>query len=194
MVAEAPHRISEPSTPMLSRVNPSDPIRKPGLHNAITNPSYHRRLLRSWRSSMTDSAIVTPRAPCHKASRAGQKPAEPWRSTLTRYNAGQFCARNGANARIGYSARMPATAGCGRPCAYGKLLSMRGAPITVRCDCGAARHVAYGERWTCEQCGRRWNTSQIPAEAYWGIMREMRRYRLTVVGVAVAIAAVFALR
>ncbi len=70
---------------------------------------------------------------------------------------------------------------------------MRGAPITVRCDCGAARHVAYGERWTCEQCGRRWNTSQIPAEAYWGIMREMRRYRLTVVGVAVAIAAVFAL-
>jgi Flp pilus assembly protein TadB len=70
---------------------------------------------------------------------------------------------------------------------------MRGALITVRCDCGATKHVAYGERWTCEQCGRRWNTSQIPAEDYWGIMREMRRYRLTVIGVAVAIMAVFAL-
>jgi len=70
---------------------------------------------------------------------------------------------------------------------------MKGAPITVRCDCGATEHVAYGERWICERCGRRWNTAQIPAEAYWGIMREMRRYRLTVVGVALAIAAVFAL-
>ena len=70
---------------------------------------------------------------------------------------------------------------------------MRGAPITVRCDCSEVRRVAYGERWTCEKCGRRWNTSQIPADAYWGIMREMRRYRLSVIGVAVAITAVFAL-
>lgn len=70
---------------------------------------------------------------------------------------------------------------------------MRGAPITVRCDCGAVKHVAYGETWTCERCRRRWNTGQIPAEAYWGIMREMRRERLTVIGVALAIAAAFAL-
>jgi fatty acid desaturase len=70
---------------------------------------------------------------------------------------------------------------------------VRGAPITVRCDCGDVRYVPYGERWTCEQCGRRWNTAQIPAEAYWGIMREMRRYRLSVMGTALAIVAVFAL-
>ena len=68
---------------------------------------------------------------------------------------------------------------------------MRGAPITVRCDCGEVRRVAYGERWTCEKCGRRWNTAQIPADAYWGIMREMRRYRFSVIGMAIAITAVF---
>lgn len=70
---------------------------------------------------------------------------------------------------------------------------MRGAPITVRCDCDEIRRVAYGERWTCEKCGRHWNTGQIPADAYWGIMREMRRYRFSVIGMAIAIAAVFAL-
>jgi len=70
---------------------------------------------------------------------------------------------------------------------------VRGAPITVRCDCGEVRHVPYGERWTCGKCGRRWNTAQIPADAYWGIMREMRRYRLSVVGAALAIVAVFTL-
>jgi fatty acid desaturase len=70
---------------------------------------------------------------------------------------------------------------------------VRGAPITVRCDCGEVRYVAYGERWTCEKCGRRWNTAQIPADAYWGIMREMRRYRLSVVAMALAITSVFVL-
>jgi Flp pilus assembly protein TadB len=70
---------------------------------------------------------------------------------------------------------------------------VRGAPITVRCDCSEVRRVANGERWTCERCRRTWNTAQIPADTYWGIMREMRRYRLSVIGVAIAITAVFAL-
>jgi hypothetical protein len=70
---------------------------------------------------------------------------------------------------------------------------VRGAPITIRCDCGEVRSVGYGDRWTCDACGRRWNTTQIPADAYWGIMREMRRYRFSVFGMALAIAAVFAL-
>lgn len=70
---------------------------------------------------------------------------------------------------------------------------MRGAPITVRCECSEVRRLAYGERWTCERCGRTWNTAQIPADTYWGIMREMRRYRFSVIGVAIAITAVFAL-
>lgn len=64
---------------------------------------------------------------------------------------------------------------------------MRGAQITVRCDCGAVGYVPYGERWACAGCGRRWNTSQIPAEEYWGIMRDMRRMRLTVIGTVLAL-------
>jgi hypothetical protein len=58
---------------------------------------------------------------------------------------------------------------------------MRGAQITVRCDCGGVGYVPYGERWECGSCGRRWNTGQIPAEEYWGIMRDMRRLRITVI-------------
>jgi Flp pilus assembly protein TadB len=68
---------------------------------------------------------------------------------------------------------------------------MRGAPITIRCECGRVEHVPYGERWQCDGCGRRWNTNQIPAEEYWGIMREMRRFRLVAIAAAVVIALVF---
>jgi hypothetical protein len=55
------------------------------------------------------------------------------------------------------------------------------------------KHVAFGDTWTCERCGRRWNTSQIPAEEYWGLLRDLRRERLIVVGVALAVAAAFAI-
>jgi hypothetical protein len=68
---------------------------------------------------------------------------------------------------------------------------MKGPPITIRCDCGAVLRVPYGDARTCAQCGRRWNTTQIPSEEYWGIMRRMRRYRLEAMGVAILIAAVF---
>ncbi len=68
---------------------------------------------------------------------------------------------------------------------------MKGAPITVTCHCGELRYVPYGETWTCEECSRRWNTTQIPADAYWGIMREMRNYRLVVIGIALGMAAIF---
>jgi Flp pilus assembly protein TadB len=53
--------------------------------------------------------------------------------------------------------------------------------------------VPYGEAWQCESCGRRWNTAQIPAEEYWGIMRDMRRMRLSVIGIALALTAIFGL-
>jgi hypothetical protein len=52
--------------------------------------------------------------------------------------------------------------------------------------------VPYGDVWVCPECDRRWNTAQIPSEHYWGIMREMRRYRLQAIGVALAIGAGFA--
>ena len=61
---------------------------------------------------------------------------------------------------------------------------MRGAPITIRCDCGQIERVPYGQTWTCPACGRRYNTTQIPEQEYWGIMREMRRYRLQLLAVA----------
>jgi hypothetical protein len=64
---------------------------------------------------------------------------------------------------------------------------MRGAPITVRCDCGEVAYVPYGEAWTCPKCTRRWNTSQIPEDEYWGIMHEMRRYRVEVIIAALVI-------
>src|SRR5262245_61373129 len=51
-------------------------------------------------------------------------------------------------------------------------------PITISCDCGESRLVPYGERWTCEGCSRSWNTAQIPAEDYHGLLRSMRRHKL----------------
>lgn len=70
---------------------------------------------------------------------------------------------------------------------------MAGPPITVSCLCGTTGKVAYGTSWVCPSCGRRWDTSQIPAEAYQGILRDMRRARLLVIGVAVGVTAVFGL-
>ena len=73
------------------------------------------------------------------------------------------------------------------------MRAMRAPPITIRCECGEVERVPYGERWECGRCGRRWNTSQIPAEEYWGLMREMRRLRLSVIVIALGLAAVFGL-
>jgi hypothetical protein len=57
-------------------------------------------------------------------------------------------------------------------------------PITIRCECGETKAVAYGERWQCERCGRSWNTRQIPAEEYEGLLRRMRRHKLEVLAAA----------
>ena len=54
-------------------------------------------------------------------------------------------------------------------------------------------HVAYGETWECEKCGRRWNTNQIPSEEYWGLLKDMRRLRLAVIGIALGLTLVFGL-
>lgn len=70
---------------------------------------------------------------------------------------------------------------------------MRGALITVKCDCGGLSYLAYGESWRCPECRRRWDTTQIPSEEYWAIMRRMRNYRFQAMAVAVVTAAGFAL-
>lgn len=67
---------------------------------------------------------------------------------------------------------------------------MKPPPITIECECGERREVPYGEVWECERCGRRWNTRQIPAEEYEGLLRRMRRFRLEVLGFALVAAAV----
>jgi hypothetical protein len=67
---------------------------------------------------------------------------------------------------------------------------VREPPITVRCDCGAGALVRYGERWTCADCGKTWNTSQIPRAEYDRLLRSIRRYRLLTVGPPLALAAV----
>jgi hypothetical protein len=74
--------------------------------------------------------------------------------------------------------------------------AVKGPPITVRCDCGTVQHIPYGESWTCPSCGRRWDTAQIPAEEYEGVMRDMRHYRIQAmwlgsgIGLAVVLLAV----
>ena len=62
----------------------------------------------------------------------------------------------------------------------------------MKCDCNEVHYLAYGDVWDCT-CGRRWNTTQIPADEYWGIMREMRRYRLVVIGTSLALCLTFGL-
>ena len=63
-------------------------------------------------------------------------------------------------------------------------------PITIKCECGERRDVAYGDRWQCETCGRTWNTLQIPAEEYAGLLRRVRRHKLEALGTILAGAAV----
>ena len=72
---------------------------------------------------------------------------------------------------------------------YNRLV-MGAPPITIRCDCGETRNVAYGGQWRCERCGRSWNTNQIPAEEYAGLLRRMRRHKLEAVAAAAITVAV----
>ncbi len=70
---------------------------------------------------------------------------------------------------------------------------LKGPPITVTCECGEKRELAYGEQWQCESCGRSWDTTRIPAEQYADIRRLSLRYRAVPVmlGSVVALLAIF---
>ena len=67
---------------------------------------------------------------------------------------------------------------------------MKGPPITVACECGTSALVEYPSTWECEECGRRWNTGQIPEDEYWGIMDEMKRFRFEAIRSALILGAV----
>jgi hypothetical protein len=60
----------------------------------------------------------------------------------------------------------------------------RGPPITIACECGERRYLHYGERWTCEKCGRTWNTRRIPLEEYAELRRTQLRYRRVPIAVS----------
>jgi hypothetical protein len=70
---------------------------------------------------------------------------------------------------------------------------LRGPPISVTCECGEKRDLRYGEEWTCENCGRRWDTNQIPREQYDAIRRTQMRFRAlpAALGVLVSLVALF---
>jgi hypothetical protein len=63
----------------------------------------------------------------------------------------------------------------------------RGPPISVTCECGEKRDLAYGERWTCQSCGRSWDTSQIPPEDYELIRRTQLRFRVLPVSIGLSV-------
>ena len=50
--------------------------------------------------------------------------------------------------------------------------------------------MKFGERWTCDSCGRAWDTSKIPREEYDALLDSVRRYRALTVGPPLAFAAV----
>lgn len=52
------------------------------------------------------------------------------------------------------------------------------------------KRVPYGERWACD-CGRAWNTQQIPVEEYDSLLRRIRRHKIEALAAAAIALAVF---
>ena len=67
---------------------------------------------------------------------------------------------------------------------------LRGPPIALTCECGVKHDVRYGDTWTCEQCGRTWDTGQIPREQYEAIRRTQLRFRALPVALGLLVAAI----
>jgi hypothetical protein len=65
----------------------------------------------------------------------------------------------------------------------------RGPPITIGCECGERRDLRYGESWTCERCGKTWNTRRIPLEEYARLCRTQSRFRWIPLSAAVIVIA-----
>src|SRR4051812_12851795 len=65
---------------------------------------------------------------------------------------------------------------------------LRGPRITVNCECGQTNYLAYGETWTCPDCGRAYNTNRIPVDEYDQIRQITFRYRLLPIAFAALVA------
>jgi hypothetical protein len=70
---------------------------------------------------------------------------------------------------------------------------LKGPPITLTCECGTHRELAYGERWECDSCGRVYDTTRIPPDQYEQIRKLSLRYRSIPVlfGALIALLAIF---
>ena len=58
--------------------------------------------------------------------------------------------------------------------------------ITITCDCGEVHRLGYGDEVAC-RCGRRYDTSVIPAADYAAITATRRRFRLLQAAFAVVL-------
>ena len=67
---------------------------------------------------------------------------------------------------------------------------MREPLITLTCDCGASTEIGYGAVWTCDSCGKTWDTGQIPQGEYDALLRGLKQYRLLVLVPPILLAAV----
>src|SRR5438093_10269511 len=85
-----PHRMMDPAAPTVARENPREPIRNPGLHKAMTNPSYQCSALRSCRSSTVASATAPPFAGCVRGGHLAPGIARG----RTPFNGGALCDRH----------------------------------------------------------------------------------------------------
>jgi hypothetical protein len=65
----------------------------------------------------------------------------------------------------------------------------KGPPITVTCECGERHELFYGERWTCPECGRYYDSGQIPADEYAQIRRVQLRFRSVPIALGLTVAA-----
>ena len=64
---------------------------------------------------------------------------------------------------------------------------LRGPPITVTCECGESAKLPHGERWTCEGCGRAYDTGKIPREEYEAVRRTQLRFRVLPIAVGMLV-------
>jgi hypothetical protein len=56
--------------------------------------------------------------------------------------------------------------------------ALRGPLLTITCTCGRRHKLRFGDRWTCEACGRAWDTSRLPRDEYEAVRRLQLRYRM----------------
>jgi hypothetical protein len=66
---------------------------------------------------------------------------------------------------------------CESRSACAKMAVVKPPLLTIRCDCGANGQVPHGQCWTCDSCGRVYDTSKIPEGDYRAIRGIQRRYR-----------------